>query len=183
MAGADGVIEALVKEKPCLASPSAEGEEKHSVGTPSNPCQVTTPAPKSLAEAGDELERRLRVGLALVRRARTSTSLPSAALLKPTWCAVPGQQRARAACCQLTSAAPIARRQPEVPRQYRLQFGDPLLLFAFPQAPRPVGIGCAWGSRGSAGTVSGWLASTPINARNSSTVNPCTWWTVSVWSR
>lgn len=59
--GVDEAVEALVKEKPYLVS--QQEPKKQSVGAASNPAPTTAPAPKNLAEAGDELERRLRAGI------------------------------------------------------------------------------------------------------------------------
>jgi len=60
VSGIDDALKTLVEEKPYLISRETKPQ---SVGAPSNPSQQPTPAPKSLAEAGDELERRLRTGI------------------------------------------------------------------------------------------------------------------------
>lgn len=57
--GVDELVEALVKEKPYLASTQ---DKKQSVGAASNPSQQEPPPPKTLAEAGDRLEQALRTG-------------------------------------------------------------------------------------------------------------------------
>jgi hypothetical protein len=58
--GVDELVEALVKEKPYLAS--TQDGKKQSVGAASNPSQQEPPPPKTLAEAGDRLEQALRTG-------------------------------------------------------------------------------------------------------------------------
>ena len=58
--GVDELVEALVKEKPYLAS--TQDGKKQSVGAASNPSQQEPPPPKTLAEAGDRLEQMLRTG-------------------------------------------------------------------------------------------------------------------------
>ena len=58
--GVDELVEALVKDKPYLAS--TQDGKKQSVGAASNPSQQEPPPPKTLAEAGDRLEQALRTG-------------------------------------------------------------------------------------------------------------------------
>jgi hypothetical protein len=56
--GVKEVLEQLVKDKPFLVS----GQQRQTFGGPSNPSTTETPAPKTLAEAGDQLETRLKTG-------------------------------------------------------------------------------------------------------------------------
>jgi hypothetical protein len=58
--GVDELVEALKTEKPYLFSSQTKPQ---SVGSPSNPGQSTASAPKTLAEAGDQLESALRTGV------------------------------------------------------------------------------------------------------------------------
>jgi vancomycin resistance protein YoaR len=55
--GVNEVLEDLVKQKPFLVS-----QQRQTVGGPSNPNTGELPAPKTLAEAGDQLESRMKTG-------------------------------------------------------------------------------------------------------------------------
>lgn len=58
-AGLDETLQALIESKPYLVS---QQQKKTSVGSASNPGDTPPPQPKTLAEAGDALERSLRSG-------------------------------------------------------------------------------------------------------------------------
>jgi len=62
VSGIDELVEMLVKDKPYLI-PSPQSQKAQSVGSASNPAPQTSPAPKTLAEAGDRLEQALRTGV------------------------------------------------------------------------------------------------------------------------
>jgi hypothetical protein len=61
VSGIDELVEMLVKDKPYLIPPPQQ--KAQSVGSASNPAPQTSPAPKTLAEAGDRLEQALRTGV------------------------------------------------------------------------------------------------------------------------